>query len=245
MIRVLVANEDIEQNSCCCQFLSNDKNLSIDSTFTGLSTINNYFETKPDVLVLDSNISDIHYTQIINKLSVEIKEKQNINTIVTISDFEQKNYLEDVAKVYKIFYKPLDYKKLLETINLIKYETSIPELTISELDYLLMRLNFSVFSNGTYFIKSAILQCYYYPDYLKSLDNILNLIAYQYNVTTKTVREGIRSALIPLNNRITYNKSEPLLKIFDSSRNITPKYFLETIVTYLRFKKTKSKKNEL
>ena len=125
MIRVLVANEDIEQNSCCCQFLSNDKNLSIDSTFTGLSTINNYFETKPDVLVLDSNISDIHYTQIINKLSVEIKEKQNINTIVTISDFEQKNYLEDVAKIYKIFYKPLDYKKLLETINLIKYEIKI------------------------------------------------------------------------------------------------------------------------
>ena len=76
MIKVLVANENIEQNSCCCQFLSNDKNLSIDSTFTGLSTINNYFETKPDVLVLDSNISDIHYTQIINKLSVEIKEKQ-------------------------------------------------------------------------------------------------------------------------------------------------------------------------
>ena len=57
----------------------------------------------------------------------------------------------------------------------------------------------------------------------------------EYHISNNEVREAIRSALVLLN---TYrdNIDHKIIKIFDKSRNITPKYFLDTFVTYLKFK---------
>ena len=121
----------------------------------------------------------------------------------------------------------------------MKCEFKVEDLTLYELDFLLLHLNFNLKSNGTRYIESAIIQCYYYPTLLCSLDGIFNIIAKQYNTTSETVRDGMRSALNPLNNSRIYEHPHPLTKLFDINRNITPKYFLETIVTYLLMKKNK------
>ena len=69
MIKVLVADADIQQNAQCCKFLANDKELEITNTTDGLTTLNTYFEIKPNILILSSNFSDIKYTDILNKLA--------------------------------------------------------------------------------------------------------------------------------------------------------------------------------
>lgn len=239
MVKILIADENIEQTKNFSQFLTNDKDFFVESANTGFSALNKYLEFKPNILILDSHFTDISYIEIIDRLCTIPLEKKKCNTILTINKPQDQLALKNTAKIYQIFNKPLDYNKLLETINLMKCEFKVEDLTLYELDFLLLHLNFNLKSNGTRYIESAIIQCYYYPTLLCSLDGIFNIIAKQYNTTSETVRDGMRSALNPLNNSRIYEHPHPLTKLFDINRNITPKYFLETIVTYLLMKKNK------
>lgn len=239
MVRLLVADENIEQIFHYYQFLTNDKELSIENAKDGLTALNKYLKLRPNILILDSNFSDIHYTEIIDRISSIPEEKKMSNTILTINTSEEQLRLKNASKIYKILQKPLKTNELLETINTLKCEFNIPDLTIHELDSLLLRLNFNIHSNGTRYMKSAIFQCYYYPNTLNSLDNIFNVVAFEHNISTEQVREGLRSSLTPLNNSMPFYSSTSLFELFDDKRNITPKYFLEVFVTYLHILKNK------
>lgn len=91
-------------------------------------------------------------------------------------------------------------------------------------------------------MKSAILHSYYYSNKFNSLDDIFSNVALEYGISTREVRDGIRSALIPFNRYKNYNSTKPIMKFFDLSKDpITPKYFISTFVTYLRLKKARNK----
>lgn len=230
MIKVLVANENIEQNSLCCQLLAEDKDFELTTTYNGTTTLQTYLELKPDILILDSNFKDIK--NILNKLTMMPEERKSCNVIITTDDGTKQLCLKNVTKVYKI----LTLNELNDTIKLLKNEIKYNELTREEIDMLLLRLNINLSANGTDYLRTAILHCYYYPTALKSLNSIIELIAEIYSTTVDTVRDGMRSSLIPLNK---YQSSAPVFKLFDSTKTITPKYFLEVISTYLRYIKNK------
>ena len=79
---------------------------------------------------------------------------------------------------------------------------------------------------------------YYNSNMLNNLDKLFEIIAYTYNTTPASVRSCIRNALVPVNtSRNTLNN--PLLDLFDNTRNITPKYFIDIVCTYFRIKKHK------
>ena len=44
MVKVLVADENLETNLGCCNYLANDKELNISNVFNGLNVINKYYE---------------------------------------------------------------------------------------------------------------------------------------------------------------------------------------------------------
>ncbi len=110
MLKVLIADEDLEANSTCCQYLANDKNLDVMSTSSGINTLNKYHKIHPNILVINSDFKDKRYTEIINELSSTSKERKNCNIILTVKDNTEKLELDFMAKIYKLFYCPLDYK---------------------------------------------------------------------------------------------------------------------------------------
>ena len=66
---------------------------------------------------------------------------------------------------------------------------------------------------------------------------VFEIVAKQYSVPVETIKEAIRSALLPINHFGIGSTNDPILKLLDNKRNITPKFFIEVISTYFRMKK--------
>ena len=102
MRKVLIANQDIDQNKQLCQYLKNDKRFEITETTDGKSTLNKYLEIKPNVLILDTNFKDMNCIEIINRLSMTIEEKRNCNTILVVDKSNENIRITNIAKAYKV-----------------------------------------------------------------------------------------------------------------------------------------------
>lgn len=232
MLKVLVADEDLEANSNCCQYLTNDKTLDVISTFSGIDTIKQYREIHPNVLVINSNFKDKDYFEIINELSTTSSERNNCNIILTVNDNTNKLELDFMAKVYKLFYF-LDYsniKKGIEQYNLdnvIFYEPS--EENLQALFY---KLNLYNERLGAVYLKCAIVQCYNNPTLLNSLNSIYCLVAEAFNIDYNSVRPAMRNALKTVNNFRNRSGNKGIFKLFENEDSITPKNFIRIITTY-------------
>lgn len=76
MIKVMVAEDNIDENSMFCKVLTKDENIKVVSyTLDGEKTIEEYFERKPDVLLLDLCMPKVNGLDIINILSSYEEEK--------------------------------------------------------------------------------------------------------------------------------------------------------------------------
>lgn len=79
MVKILIADTDIQRNSASCQFLANEKGFEIESTNDGSSTIKKYLEIEPNIFILDSNFTDIKTLEIIDRLSSYREKKKEYN----------------------------------------------------------------------------------------------------------------------------------------------------------------------
>lgn len=237
MRKVLIANQDIDQNMLLCQYLTNDKRLEVTGTTDGITTLSKYLEIKPNVLILDACFNDMNCIEIIDKLSLTVEEKRNCNTILIMNNQDQEIHLSDTAKIYKIM-NDIDFKDLSDTINEICTYTEYSKLTEFDIDLLFLRLKIKLNSNGADYLREAITQCYYYPNLLKKLDSIFSIIAKKHNKTNSAIRSSFRTALEPLNT-FRNNINCPIMKYFDLENTITPKNFLEIVVMYLHILKNK------
>lgn len=232
MLKVLVADESLESNLRCCQYLlANDKNLNIVSSNSGISTLEKYHEINPNVLVINSNFKDMKYTEIINKLSNTGEERHNCNIILTVID-NNKVEVDFMAKVYKLFYK-LDYDKIYDGINQYNLDNIIfYEPSEKNLRALFYKLNLYNERLGSVYLKYAIVKCYHNPELLNSLNSIFTLIAKEFNISYESIRPAMRNALKSVNNCRNITGDKGIFKLFENEDAITPKNFIRTITTY-------------
>lgn len=239
MLKILVADENVEENLNCCQYLASDKNFDVESVYSGISTLNKYKEIKPNVLVINSDFKDKCYTEVINELSGTSAERHICNIILTVEDNDQKIDLDFMARIYKLFYCPIDYRKIKTGIeqynldNVIFYEPS--EQNLSALFYKLHLYNECI---GATYLKYAIIQCYKNPTLLNSLNNIYALISVEFKVSYASIRPAMRNALNSVNKFRDSFGNKGIFKLFENEDSITPKNFVKNITTYyLRQKK--------
>ena len=118
MIRVMVADDNIDLNNLYCKFLTKDKDIKIISQTTdGKETLEKYKELKPDLLLLDLELPTISGLDIIELLSKDQKEKDNKNIIVISGDTNARTNLWNMKKVYISVPKPIDLEILLGQIK--------------------------------------------------------------------------------------------------------------------------------
>lgn len=239
MYKVLIANSNFNELNSYYNYLDNDKNLSVHTASSSTSAINIYNELNPDVLVLDTNLSNANNFEIIEKLSVSQKESNNCNIILTANKTDKIFPIANAEKISKILYKKFPYENLKSLIGRICKNNNISELNEIDLQTLLLSLNLNIWSTSTKYLVEAIYQCYYYPNLLNNLDNVVKIISYKNNTDSKTIKFALRNSLKPLNN-FRYSVNHPIMALFDETRNITPKYFLEVLIIYL-YKKNQKK----
>lgn len=239
MVKVLVADENVEQTTECCQYLSNhDHMLKIISANTGIETLEKYNTLKTDILVLNSHFKDVKSTEIVDRLSSTRSERKKINIILTLNSKKEKSYFINVVKIYSFFDKPLDLKGISNTIKQIRDENKYDEFDEDSLNKLLFSLRIIVGSYQSDILVEAIRECYEYPKLLGNFDSLLSLLSYKHNnMDTETIRNAIRSSLNDLNKYRDRLKDHPIVKMFEPDKNISPKAFLEIIVSYMHAQK--------
>lgn len=238
MVKVLVADENIEETRNCSQYLANDNMLMTICVNTGIDTINKYNELKPHILVLNSHFSDINSIEIIDRLSKTIVEKKNTNIILTTNTEKEQLLFTDAAKIYKFIKKPVNYKDLSNTINRMNLGNKYDMFDIKYLNALLFSMNIIIASPRTELLKEAIMECYHNPVLTGNLDSLLRLLSYKHNgLDIEAIRSAIRDSLKPINNHREELQEHPVVKMLDPSKNVSPRHFLETIIAYLYIEK--------
>lgn len=239
MVKVLVADENVEQTTECCQYLSNhDHMLKIISANTGIETLEKYNTLKTDILVLNSHFKDVKSTEIVDRLSSTRSERKKINIILTLNSKKEKSDFINVVKIYSFFDKPLDLKGISNTIKQIRDENKYDEFDEDYLNKLLFSLRIIVGSYQSDILVEAIRECYAYPKLLGNFDSLLSLLSYKHNnMDTETIRNAIRSSLNDLNKYRDRLEDHPIVKMFEPDKNISPKAFLEIIVSYMHAQK--------
>lgn len=237
MIKVLVANKNIKNDFNSFQFLTKNNEFEIETSCTGIETIEKYKISKPSIIILDSNIADMSYTDIIDKISMFPEEDEKVNMILTLKDKKDKLLLENASKIYKILDDPLDTDKFESTLKSMKEKFEKPKITTHEIRYLFTRLGLAINSEGANFMISAIFKNYYSPEKYPKLNDILLSIAEDYNIPKDVVRNRLRTFLNTFNNSYNIDEHKTYIKIFGHDSNITPKSFLDDFIAYLNMKK--------
>lgn len=235
MVNVLIGNKNVTEANILCQTLANDKEFKIENTITGFDTISKYWQSNPDILVLDNSLSDMNIPDILNRLSCNEYENQKCNTILTLNE-ENIIRIRNVSKVNSILYKPLKDHELIDTIKMMSAHFYIPTLELGEVDLLLQELDSNYMSGGYKYMRDAIYYCYYKPEELEFLRNILKYLSFKYVVPESRIRDSLNSYIRTFNHK-THELSAELSYILNCKHSLSLKEFLEKIVFYLIRKK--------
>lgn len=238
MVKVLVANENTEQTTNFCKYLQNDNALFTSSANSGIEALNKYNEINPHIFILDSHFKDMETTEIIDRLSSTVVEKRNSNIILTMDQLKEQNNFLDVAKIYKFVEIPkLTQQLLYDTVKQMDNENKYDDFTDKQLNSLLATMNMIVTSPRTKLLIEAVKECYYNTNLACNLGEVMKILSYKHNgYSVEAIQSAFRGALAPLNYNRENLQEHPLVKMFDPSKNISPKVFLETITEYLYIK---------
>lgn len=233
MVNVLIGNKNTSELDILCQKLANDKNYRVENVNTGKDTIVKYLKINPDILILDNTLPDMSIEEIVNRLSSNPLERKKCNTILTLP-LDYNIRMSRYEKISKVIYKPFKNNNISNIVKEIAIDYNTPDLEFGEVDLLLQSLNFNCLSGGYKYIKKAIIYCYYRPEELEVLKNILNYLAYEFNTTYSQVRDSMYGCIRPFKNASNYNCSKEL---FDALHNhgyrLSLKDFIEAVVLYL------------
>ena len=233
MVNVLIGSKNTAELDILYQKLANDKNYRVENVSTGKDTVNMYLKTNPDILILDNSITDMSIEEIVGRLSSNPLERKKCNTVLTLSeDYNIKMNRYD--KISQVVYKPFVEKQLSNVVKELAIDFYTPNLEIGEIDWLLQSLNFNYLSGGYRYMKKAITYCYYRPEELEYLNNVLNYLAFEFNTTYSQVRDSLNACIRPFNRASEYNCPDELFKmLYNNGHKLSLKDFLERIVIYL------------
>ena len=231
MIKVMIAEDNVYISKNCFKFLTNDENIKVVScTLDGEETIKDYFDLKPDVLLLDLNMPKINGLDVINTIGKDTEERSKCNIIVVSGSSEYLYKLYNTAQVYRVIHKPVDLDYVLKTIKEIPLKNK--EIEQKKLKGLLAELRLSIFSTRVQQLITAINLAYEKPFLLNNIKDLYVEVAKIYNVSPKTIKWSIRTSIDTLNRSVSIDTLCSVFSLKFRPDTVTPKYFITLIVEY-------------
>ena len=110
MIQVMIADDNLDLNNLCCNILSKDKDIQIiSSTLDGESTLKDYMQLKPDVLLLDLDLPKMNGIDIINNICLDESERKKNNVIIVSGNADLRYNLFNTSKIFRLMPKPVNF----------------------------------------------------------------------------------------------------------------------------------------
>ena len=136
--------------------------------------------------------------------------------------------------------KPLDYDELIKTINdiqgMLEYERI--EKNIDEI-FFESKLAAPCLK-GTNYLKQAAIYCYYDEELLYDLNSVYDKVAkdnYFKHINGKNVLWSLQSLIGSYQKNTNKDFLNSYFLYYDDSRDLTPRYLLELLVTQLKYAK--------
>lgn len=233
MIKVMIADDNNAIRESCFNFLAKDEEIKVVSFATnGEETIQKYFETQPDILLLDLDMPKINGIDVINTIGRFSEEKEKCNIIVVSGSLEHLHKLYNTAQVYRVIPKPVDFDNIVETIKEIPQKSR--ELDQKKLRELLLELRINIYSTRGKYLISAINIAYRQSYLLESIKDLYSEVARRYGVSPMTVKWSIRTLIDTLNRSWSIKELCSIFSLNFKPDAITPKYFITLMVQYFQ-----------
>lgn len=140
MIKLLIADDNVHFCESLFGVLTKEKDLKVTGVAHNWKDIERkYFETQPDLVLLDLKMPGKSGLEIINDLT-EKEDKPKKNIIVMSGEMKYRASLTNVEKVKWVMAKPFDYEKLIDVIRESARQNIIPERVNTIVDDLLSDL---------------------------------------------------------------------------------------------------------
>ena len=232
MIQVMIADDNLDLNSLCCNILSKDKDIQIiSSTLDGESTLKDYMQLKPDVLLLDLDLPKMNGIDIINNICLDESERKKNNVIIVSGNADLRYNLFNTSKIFRIMPKPVNFDDVISTIKEIVTDNSYIPIVEKELRNFLFSLNFNLYADGTRYLIDAIKLGYENIKLVRNIKTLYDEVAELHSTSSNTIKWGIRNAIETMNHNTTKHEINKIFHI-NYDKKMTPKYFVPLVISY-------------
>lgn len=232
MIQVMIADDNLDLNNLCCNILSKDKDIQIiSSTLDGESTLKDYMQLKPDVLLLDLDLPKMNGIDIINNICLDETEKKKNNIIIISGNTELRYNLFNTSKIFRIMPKPVDFNDVISTIKEIATENNYIPIVEKEIRNFLFSLNFNLYADGTRYLIDAIKLGSENIRLVRNIKTLYDEVAELHSTSSNTIKWGIRNAIETMNHNTTKHEINKIFHI-NYDKKMTPKYFIPLVISY-------------
>lgn len=232
MIQVMIADDNLDLNNLCCNILSKDKDIQIiSSTLDGESTLKDYIQLKPDVLLLDLDLPKMNGIDIINNICLDETEKKKNNIIIISGNTELRYNLFNTSKIFRIMPKPVDFNDVISTIKEIATENNYIPIVEKEIRNFLFSLNFNLYADGTRYLIDAIKLGSENIKLVRNIKTLYDKVAELHSTSSNTIKWGIRNAIETMNHNTTKHEINKIFHI-NYDKKMTPKYFIPLVISY-------------
>ena len=232
MIQVMIADDNLDLNNLCCNILSKDKDIQIiSSTLDGESTLKDYMQLKPDVLLLDLDLPKMNGIDIINNICLDETEKKKNNIIIISGNTELRYNLFNTSKIFRIMPKPVDFNDVISTIKEIVTENNYIPIVEKEIRNFLFSLNFNLYADGTRYLIDAIKLGSENIKLVRNIKTLYDKVAELHSTSSNTIKWGIRNAIETMNHNTTKHEINKIFHI-NYDKKMTPKYFIPLVISY-------------
>ena len=232
MIQVMIADDNLDLNNLCCNILSKDKDIQIiSSTLDGESTLKDYMQLKPDVLLLDLDLPKMNGIDIINNICLDETEKRKNNIIIISGNTELRYNLFNTSKIFRIMPKPVDFNDVISTIKEIATENNYIPIVEKEIRNFLFSLNFNLYADGTRYLIDAIKLGSENIRLVRNIKTLYDEVAELHSTSSNTIKWGIRNSIETMNHNTTKHEINKIFHI-NYDKKMTPKYFIPLVISY-------------
>ena len=233
MVKVLIGNRNVQDDLNNLPFLNDITEYSVITSNTGNEIIDKCKTINPNIIMLNTNILDMSYTDIIEELSNIPEQLNKCNLILTVNTKKEKLNLKHVAIISDILESPVKENDVKPIVNVLKMKYNVSNITFGSISRTLRNLGLNVSSGGGQYLTSTILHCYNDYNCLETLKKAYNIVAKQYGVSTERIKDAIRHTIDKLNHSYNLNENPLFVEIFGNINRISAKAFIQTFVDYL------------
>ncbi len=234
MKKIMIADDNKDFNSCCRNFLTKDSSIDIvTSTIDGLTTLEQYLNLRPDILLLDLDLPTLNGIEIINRLT-SIPEEKNICNIIVMTGSEcYRNKITNTSKIFKIIPKPCDMVDILMTIHEIDNVKRPNTINIEDINSLMLKLKFNLYTKGTKYLIDSIIIANNNTDLLYNINDLYSYVAKINNTNTNLIKWSITNSLSTMNRFVDKGMLYSLFDEYDG-RKMSPKYFIGILIRHIK-----------